>query len=163
MTFTLADLALLAIAAFFILSGLYHGFIRTAGSLVGLVGGTVVASWVIDWLSGILTLSEHPVWTIVFFVIILSLCAQLIGWIFVLIDRAYKLLSIIPFLSSINKLLGGIVGLIEAIAIVAAIGYAAATYLSQGSMQTAILDSQVMTWLSIAVDLVSWLVSLFLT
>jgi len=161
MTFTIADLILLAIAAFFILSGLYHGFIRTIGSLIGLIGGTVVASWSVNWLSTILPLGEHPVWTIVFFVIILILCAQIIGWIFVLIDRAYKLLSIIPFLSSINKLLGGIVGLIEAIAVIAAIGYAAQTYLLEGAFQAAILGSQVMEWLGIAVGVITWMVALF--
>jgi len=52
------------------------------------------------------------------------LCAQIIGWVFTLADRAWKLLSIIPFLSGINKLLGGIVGLIEATAIIGAIGAA---------------------------------------
>ena len=162
MTFSLAALALLTIAGFFILSGMYHGFIRTAGSLVGLVGGAVVASWIINRLSETLALGEHPVWTIVFFIIILALCAQLIGWIFVLVDRAYKLLSIIPFLSSINKLLGGLIGLIEAVVIIAAIGYAAQTYLSEGAFQAAILGSQVMSWLSVATGVITWIVSLVL-
>lgn len=162
MTFTIADLILLAIAAFFILSGLYQGFIRTAGSLVGMVGGVVIASIGIDWLSEIIHLDSHPGWTITLFVVILLICAHIIGWIFVLIDRAYKILSIIPFLTSINKLLGGVLGLIEAVAVIAAIGYAATTYLSEGSVQTAILGSQVIDWLTIAVRLITWIVGLVL-
>ncbi len=162
MTFTIADLVLLAIAAFFILSGLYQGFIRTAGSLVGLIGGVIIASIGIDWLSGIINLADHPGWTITIFLIILVICAQIIGWVFYLADRAWKIISIIPFLSSINKLLGGILGLIEAVAVIAAIGYAATTYLSEGGVQTAILESQVMDWLSIAVGIITWIVGLVL-
>jgi uncharacterized membrane protein required for colicin V production len=162
MTFTIADLFLLAIAAFFILSGLYQGFIRTAGSLVGLVVGVVIASIGIDWLSQFLNLAEHPGWTIIIFLIILTICAQLIGWLFVLADRAWKIMTIIPFLSGINKLLGGILGLIEAVAVIGAIGYATQVYLYEGSIQTAILESQVIDWLSIAVSVMTWGVGLVL-
>ncbi|MBT4857318.1 CvpA family protein [Candidatus Uhrbacteria bacterium] len=162
MTFTIADLFLLAVAAFFILSGLYQGFIKTAGSLVGLVGGVVIASLAIDWLSGIINLANHSGWTIVIFIIIMGICSQLIAWVFVLADRVWKIMSIIPFVAGINKLAGGILGFIEAVAVIAAIGYAATTYLSEGGVQEAILGSQVIDWLSIAISTITWVVGIFL-
>ncbi|MBU4315378.1 CvpA family protein [Patescibacteria group bacterium] len=161
MTLTLADLALLIIAGLFIISGLYYGFIRTVGSLIGMVGGIFVAVFAIEWLDSVWGISSHPILQIALFIIIMGFASQLIGWIFELIDRAYKLLTIIPFLSSINKLLGGIVGAIEAFVVLSGIIYYATTYLSDGAFKSAILDSQVVTWLSFASGWVVWIVGLF--
>ena len=71
-------------------------------------------------------------------------------------------MSIIPFVAGINKLAGGILGFIEAVAVIAAIGYAATTYLSEGGVQEAILGSQVIDWLSIAISTITWVVGIFL-
>ncbi len=162
MTLTLADLGLLIIAGLFIISGLYYGFIRTVGSLIGMVGGILVAVFAIEWLDGFWSISSHPILQIVLFLLIMGLASQLIGWIFELIDRAYKLLTIIPFLSSINKLLGGIMGAIEAFVVLSGIIYYATTYLGDGILKTAILSSQMVAWLSFASGWILWIVGLFL-
>jgi uncharacterized membrane protein required for colicin V production len=162
MTLSLADLALLIIAGIFIISGLYYGFIRTIGSLIGLVGGIISGVFVLRWLDSIWSISDHPILQIILFLLISGVISQLIGWIFELIDRAYKLLTIIPFLSGINKLLGGIVGVIEAFIIISGIIYYAQTYLGEGILKTAILDSQITIWLASASMWVFWIVGLFL-
>lgn len=163
MTLTLADLGLLIIAGFFIISGLYYGFIRTVGSLIGMVGGILVAVLAIEWFDGIWSISSHPILQILLFLLIMGLASQLIGWIFELIDRAYKLLTIIPFLSSINKLLGGIMGAIEAFVVLSGIIYYTTTYLGDGILKTAILSSQMVSWLSFASGWIVWIIGLFIS
>jgi uncharacterized membrane protein required for colicin V production len=155
-------LALLIIAGTFIISGFYYGFIRTVGSLIGLIGGIISGVLVLRWIDSIWSISDHPIWQIILFLLISGVISQLIGWIFELIDRAYKLLSIIPFLTGINKLLGGIVGVIEAFIIISGIIYYAQTYLGEGILKTAILDSQITTWLASASGWIFWIVGLFL-
>jgi hypothetical protein len=59
-------------------------------------------------------------------------------------------------------LLGGIVGVIEAFIIISGIIYYAQTYLGEGILKTAILDSQITIWLASASMWVFWIVGLFL-
>ena len=162
MTFTLADLALIAIAALFLLAGLYHGFIRTLGSLVGLVGGIFLAIFGIQWLNTIWPISDYPVAQVIVFVAILAIASQLIAWIFELLDRAYKLLTIIPFVSGINKLLGGILGILEAFVVLSGVIYYTTNELTDGWLKEAILDSQVVEWLSWTGGWIMWIVGLFI-
>ena len=162
MTFTLADIVLIAIAALFILAGLYHGFIRTLGSLVGLVGGIFLAIFGIQWLNTIWPISDYQIVQIIAFVLILAIASQLIGWIFELLDRAYKLLTIIPFISGINKLLGGILGVLEAFVILSGVIYYTTNQLSDGWLKDAILNSQVVDWLGWAGNWIMWIVGLFI-
>ncbi|EKD47572.1 MAG: hypothetical protein ACD_66C00001G0002 [uncultured bacterium] len=161
MTLTLADLALLIIAGIFIISGLYHGFIRTVGGLIGLIGGIFAAIFIVQWIEGFWTISDRPILQVILFFVIMAIASQLIAWIFELLDRAYKLLTIIPFVESINKLLGGILGAIEAFVVLSGIIYYATTYLSDGTFKSAVLDSQVITWLSWAGNWIMWIVGLF--
>ncbi len=162
MTFTLTDLVLIAIAALFILAGLYHGFIRTLGSLVGLIGGIFVAIFGIQWLDTIWPISDYAVAQVIVFIIILAIASQLIGWLFELLDRAYKLLTIIPFVSGINKLLGGILGVLEAFVVLSGIIYYTTDQLAEGWLQDVILGSQVVNWLSWTGNWIMWIVGLFI-
>lgn len=162
MTLTLADLALMIIAGLFIIAGLYHGFIRTVGSLVGLIGGILLAIFGLDWINAFLPISDYPFVQVIAFILILAIASQLIGWIFELIDRAYKLLTIIPFVESINKLLGGILGVLEAFVVLSGIIYYVTNELADGSLKTAILDSQVVGWLSWTGSWIMWIVGLFI-
>ena len=157
MTFSIADILLFALGAGFILTGLYQGFIRTLGSLVGLVGGMALGAYGIIWLSQFVDLTDHPVWKVLIFILIVIISGQLIGWVFELADRAWKILSIIPFLTSINKLLGGLLGLVEALLILAAIGYYTRTYAPEGSVSEAILTSTVIGWVDWVSGFIVWL------
>jgi len=156
--FTLADIFLIAIVLFFILVGLHQGFIRSLGSLVGMIGGIAAGSFGLAWFSqNVSDLSESPVWTITIFI-----CSQLIGLAFELLDRIFKILSIIPFLKSINKLLGGILGLIEAVIILSSVLYFVQNYISDQGIIDAVNTSFVMGWLGWAQLVISWLFPLII-
>ncbi|PIX61870.1 hypothetical protein CO057_02510 [Candidatus Uhrbacteria bacterium CG_4_9_14_0_2_um_filter_41_50] len=161
--FTLADIFLIAIVLFFILVGLHQGFIRSLGSLVGMIGGIAAGSFGLAWFSqNVSDLSESPVWTITIFIIIMLICSQLIGLAFELLDRIFKILSIIPFLKSINKLLGGILGLIEAVIILSSVLYFVQNYISDQGIIDAVNTSFVMGWLGWAQLVISWLFPLII-
>lgn len=110
---TIFDLVLLIILAGFIFYGLFFGLIRTLGSLLGFVIGL--------WLTFIFYLTAYEwaknlffghelVGKIIVFIVLFTLFNRLICLIFALIDRAFDLLSIIPFLKTINGLAGAILG-----------------------------------------------------
>jgi len=162
MSFSLADLILIAIAGLFIIAGLYQGFIRTLGSLVGLIGGIFLAIFAIQWIETLWPIGDYQIVQVIAFVAIMGIASQLIGWIFELLDRAYKLLTIIPFVSGINKLLGGILGVLEAFVILSGVIYYTNNQLADGWLKEAILNSQVVDWLSWTGNWIMWIVGLFI-
>ncbi len=155
MTFSLLDIGLLAIVVFFLISGLYRGFIQTAGNLVGLVLGILVSSYGIWWLNDQFSILEKPILAITIFLLITIIVSRLLGWVVDLLDQIWKFISIIPFTGSINKLLGGILGLIEGAIILSAISYFGTTYLTEGSVRTAIESSEILPWLDWAAGWIS--------
>lgn len=110
------DIVLLIILSGFIFYGLFFGLIRTVGSLFGLVGGLwltlIFYLTVFDWVKNLFFGHEFA-GKIVTFLILFTLINRLIGFIFVLLDRTFDLISIIPFLKTINRLAGAALGFIE--------------------------------------------------
>lgn len=110
------DIVLLIILAGFVFYGLFFGLIRTVGSLFGMVGGlwlTVIFYLdVFNWIKNLFFGHELSGKIITFF-ILFTLINRLIGFVFVLIDRTFDLISIIPFLKTINRLAGAALGFIE--------------------------------------------------
>lgn len=110
------DIILLVILSGFIFYGLFFGLIRTFGSLVGMVGGLwltfIFYLTVFGWAKNLFFGHETAGKIIVFF-ILFALINRLIGFIFVLIDRTFDLISIIPFLKTINRLAGVVLGFME--------------------------------------------------
>ena len=110
------DIVLLIILAGFIFYGLFFGLIRTFGSLVGMVGGLwltfIFYLTVFDWAKNLFFGHELAGKIIVFF-ILFTLINRLIGFVFALLDRTFNLISIIPFLKTINRLAGACLGFIE--------------------------------------------------
>jgi len=62
------------------------------------------------------------------FILIFILINKIIGLIFYLIGKAFNLISIIPFLKSINRLAGLILGLIEGVLVMGLVIYAVAKF-----------------------------------
>lgn len=113
---SIIDLVLLVILAGFVFYGLFFGLIRTLGSLIGWVVGlwlTVMFYLVVfGWIKNLFFGHELAGKIIVFFVLF-TLINRLIGFAFALLDRAFDLISIIPFLKTINRLAGAALGFIE--------------------------------------------------
>lgn len=110
------DIILLIILAGFVFYGLFFGLIRTLGSLLGAVIGLwltfVFYLTVFEWLQN-LFFGHDLAGKIITFIILFTLINRLIGFIFAILDRTFDLLSVIPFLKTINRLAGAALGLIE--------------------------------------------------
>lgn len=110
------DIVLLIILAGFVFYGLFFGLIRTVGSLIGLVGGLWLTMLfyltVFGWVKNLFFGHEFA-GKIIIFIMLFTLINRLIGFIFVLLDRTFDLISIIPFLKTINRLAGAALGFIE--------------------------------------------------
>jgi membrane protein required for colicin V production len=113
---TVLDLILVLILFFFTASGLRFGLIHTLGALVGTVVGVLIAGNYFEegaeLIKGVL-LNNVNLARVFAFIIIFVLSSRLVGLVFWIIDRAFKVVSIIPFLKSINRLAGAILGFLE--------------------------------------------------
>ena len=113
---TVLDLILVLILFFFTVSGLRFGLIHTLGALIGTVVGVLVAGNYYEQGAEVIKgplLGNENLARVIAFIIIFVLSSRLVGLVFWIIDRAFKLISIIPFLKSINRLGGAILGFIE--------------------------------------------------
>lgn len=120
------DILLALILLFFFTLGFVYGFIHALGLIAGVVVGLwaaneyfqSVAAWANDtipflgntfsWLSG-------SVVEVISFVVIGVVVFKLVALAFEGIDRLLRIMYVIPFMKSINRFLGAIIGLGEAV------------------------------------------------
>lgn len=110
------DLILLLVLIGFIWFGFWHGLIQSLGGLIGIFLAAFVASrWyevvalkVLPFLGDNLNLAR-----LVGFILVFFLARFLINVLVKVLDKIFDLISFIPFLKTINRLAGGILGLIE--------------------------------------------------
>ncbi len=107
------DTILLIILSGFVFYGLFFGLIRTVGVLVGIVIGAWIAGHyyllVFDWLAGAF-FGHTNIGKVIVFLILFSLANRLVGLGFYFFDKMFHIFSIIPFLKTINRLGGAILG-----------------------------------------------------
>ncbi|MBI2099445.1 CvpA family protein [Candidatus Uhrbacteria bacterium] len=110
------DIILLIILGGFVLFGFWFGIIHTLGALVGTVAGAYVAGHyfasIAEFFSGRFG-GSLPVWKIIVFIIVFTIVNRLVGLVFYLIEKIFKILTIIPFLKTINRLAGAVLGFAE--------------------------------------------------
>ena len=160
MSFTPIDLALLVLIAVFIIFGLYFGLLHTVGSLVGaivaIVGAGYALGYVVDWLSAFV--SVGPVWTVIIFIVLFLIISRLVGFVFYLLERTIGIIARLPFISSLDHLLGGILGFLEGVVVSGVLVHAALAYLPAGAFTAAINVSTVANWiLGLTGFLIAWL------
>lgn len=110
------DIVLIIILGGFVLFGLWFGAIHTLGALLGTVAGAfiaghkfaVAANFIQSHIGGSL-----PVWKIVAFLIIFTVVNRLVGLLFYILEKIFNLLTVIPFLKTINRLAGALLGAVE--------------------------------------------------
>jgi uncharacterized membrane protein required for colicin V production len=125
------DVILLIILAGFVFYGLFFGLVKTLGSLFGVIVGAFVAghfylqvfSWIEPMAFGLNNLGK-----VVVFLILFSIANRLTGFVFGLIDRVFDVISIIPFLKTINRLAGAVLGLLLGGLVLGLVLYVAARY-----------------------------------
>ncbi len=120
----LVDIILILILLGFVGAGMKDGFVHTFGRLVGSVIGFIAArAWYLK-IAGFVGLLAPSGWAnVIAFILIFAIITRLVGFIFTLIDGVFKIVSILPFLKSINSLLGAILGLVEGIILVGGVIY----------------------------------------
>ncbi|MEI6288080.1 MAG: CvpA family protein [bacterium] len=118
MLFTLIDVILIGLLIAFIVVGFMIGLVSGIGALFGVLAGAYVAGHyylvVANWLTPVI-FGNTAIAKIVAFIAIFVIINGLIGLIFWFVDRAYKLISIVPFLKSINHFGGMILGFCEGV------------------------------------------------
>ncbi len=110
------DTILLVIIAVFVLKGLVKGLIRSIGSLAALLAGILCAAHFHPYVYLILKnlfFGREILGTIASFLIVFAVVNALINFVFMLLNNAYDIISIIPFLKTINRLGGAVFGLME--------------------------------------------------
>ncbi len=111
-----ADIIILAVIAAFGLFGLRTGLIHALGSLVGTILGVYLAGHYYETFTKLLI--DFTGWNqnfarILIFILLFFISNRLIGVVFWLAGKAFSVVTMLPFLGSVDKLLGGILGLLE--------------------------------------------------
>jgi membrane protein required for colicin V production len=145
------DIVLIIFLAVCALRGLATGLIKAVGAFLGIIGGAFFAShfyltlfpYVQKFFGGYDNIGE-----VACFIIIFILSALAIHILFMLLDKTYNLLAIIPFMKSINRLAGGILELLVGAILAGLLIYVAARYAPAGTtVGDWIVNSQVAPWL----------------
>lgn len=112
------DLSLLVIIAGFALAGLWFGLIHTVGSLAGTVAGAYLASRYYEpmasWLIKTTGWGENTT-KVIMFILAFIIINRLVGFAFFLLDKVLSLITRLPFINSLNRLLGFLLGLVEGV------------------------------------------------
>lgn len=112
------------VLAFF--SGLKAGSIYKIGSLIGTIVGIIIAGRYYVQFSGIF---GGGIGGKTFaFLFLMTLVSNLIGLVFRLVNKAFNIIAIIPGLKSLNRLLGGVVSVVQRIAVFSILFYFLSKY-----------------------------------
>jgi membrane protein required for colicin V production len=141
----IVDIVLLVILAGFILSGFWFGIIHMVGSLVGLLVGAwaaghyyeALAQWGGAWVGGNMNLAR-----IIAFFVIFVIVNRLFGIVVFLAEKVFKIIAIIPFMKTFNRLLGAAFGLIEGTLVLGLAVYFASRFPYTASFELAMRGSE---------------------
>jgi membrane protein required for colicin V production len=114
----LVDIIIIIILALFVWKGVRLGLIESLGGILGLFIGVFLASRYYEQFAAILKpilLNSEILGKVVGFLLIFIIVNRGVALIFWIVDKIFHIIAIIPFLKSINHLLGGIFGLLEGI------------------------------------------------
>ncbi len=118
---SILEIVLLFVAGGFALYGMMLGLIQSIGSLLGLFVGFAVATRYVDGIAHFLTPffgGNEIAATITGFILLFVIASKLVGIIFLIIDKIFRIASLIPGLQLLNRLGGFLLGLLEGIIVV---------------------------------------------
>lgn len=130
------DISLLIILGGFVVSGLFKGLIRLLGHVVGLIVGAFVASHfylaVFEWGKNLVAGHENA-GKIIAFILLFVVATRLTDYVFVLIEKLFKFIAVIPGSKYLNNILGAALGFIEGSLFLGLILYVAIRYTPIGT------------------------------
>lgn len=113
---TILDFVLIIILFFFTFSGFWFGLIHTFGALVGTIAGVLVAGHYFETGASLISpifMGNTNLAKIVAFILIFIIVNRLVGLVFWVINKLFNVIAIIPFLKTINRLAGAVLGFLE--------------------------------------------------
>ncbi|MDD5341511.1 MAG: CvpA family protein [Patescibacteria group bacterium] len=117
---TIFDVILLIFLGGFVLFGLWFGVIHTLGAIVGTFAGAFFAGLWYEplgmWLTGIF--GHQNLMMIFAFIFIFLIVNRLIGFGFYVLDKIFNFLEVIPFLKTVSRLIGGVLGFFEGLLVI---------------------------------------------
>lgn len=123
---TWLDIGIIIILAGFLWYGFFFGLIRLIGNLVGLIVGAYLASRfylpIFNWASHFIP-GRPELLKVIIFILCFSIITHLVGYLFILLEKFFDVVSIIPFLKTINRFLGAAFGLAEGVFVLGIIAY----------------------------------------
>lgn len=140
---------LIALLVGFILFGLWFGFVHTLGALAGTLAGAFLAGIMYEPAASFFSSLfgwDHNLMRVVCFLVLFVLINRLVGLAFYMIERVFRFISIIPFVRTIDHILGMILGLFEGV-LVLGLTLVVAEKFPVGALVDMIGDSSVATWL----------------
>ena len=140
----IVDVSLVVISILLIFGGYRQGFIKAAGSLLGLVISIAIGIWGVTWLEDVtgFELTRNPVVFIFVFLLLSIIVSQILRLIVSALDLVRKLLSIIPFVGLINSMLGMVLGLVQAAVMVGLVAYVTYSFFPTGGFRQTVLRSE---------------------
>ncbi len=113
---TLVDILLLIISIGFAIFGLWFGLIHTLGSLAGTLAGAYLAGKyymvIASWFVGTIGWTKSTA-NVLSFILLFIVINRLVGFLFWLAEKSFDVVAKLPFLNSLNKILGGVLGAVE--------------------------------------------------
>ncbi len=110
------DIILIVILVMFVSFGFWFGLVHALGALVGVVAGAFFAGRSFEplaqWLHGLVGGSLNFERVIVF-LIIFTIINRLVGFLFWIFERIFKIATALPFLKTIDRILGASFGFLE--------------------------------------------------
>jgi len=144
------DIILIVILAIYMVVGWRYGFLRSFGSLLGMVAGAYIAGHNYERGATILmkVIGDHQsLASVLSFVIMFILISQLIGLGFYIIDKIFNLVAIIPFVRTANRFLGFIFGFFEGALLFGALFYVIVRFPFVNFLQDSIAHSVIAGYL----------------
>ncbi|MFA6427377.1 MAG: CvpA family protein [Candidatus Magasanikbacteria bacterium] len=115
---SLFDIILLVLVGGFAMAGFWFGFVHTLGSLVGTLLGAFLASRyyepMAEWLIRVTGWPENTS-RVFMFIVAFFIINRLVGFLFWIVDKFLSIITRLPFIKSLNRLLGLALGLFEGV------------------------------------------------
>src|SRR3989338_9862472 len=105
---SLIDILIIVVMALFVWKGIKFGLIEAVGGIIGLFIGAYMAGRYFEQVAGILEnflFHSTTFANIVAFILIFILVNRVVALIFWIIDKAFGIIAVIPFLKTFNHLL----------------------------------------------------------
>lgn len=115
------DIIILVLILGFAIFGYRKGFLQSLGSILGIILAAILASRFYPVVSG--WFGDSNLYRIIAFVLIFLIAVKLIGLLFWLIGKVFQIVTILPFVSKIDSVIGFILGTVEGIFIMSVIIY----------------------------------------